>query len=60
MSWGMPRDPLSLDIMMVEYVNHAWHEGESRRYVGDTISGLTNFLPDLKGQLRASWRLFSA
>jgi len=60
MSLDLPNSYNRLDLVLVEFVNHSWHEGECRGYVGDAISGLTHFMPDLKGKLRSAWRLYSA
>ena len=33
---------------------------KSRTYVGHCLSGLSHFMPDLKGFFKASWRLYGA
>ena len=60
MNIAWPNDRLSLDIIMQRYIEYAWEEGESKGYVGHAISGLTHFLPELKGFFKGSWRIYSA
>lgn len=47
-----------VDLLICDYLELAWCRGESVNSVADCLSGLQFFLPELRGQLRASWRLF--
>ena len=43
--------------LLSEYIEFLWTEGEGRRLASDTVGGLQNADPKLKGQLPATWRL---
>ena len=53
----MPRQKLALDELVAEYVEHLWASGEGRAVASDTLAGLQNVEPHLKGSLVTSWRL---
>ena len=42
------------------WVEECWEEGESIGLAADTVSGLQHLVPELKGLLKESWRLFKA
>ena len=46
------------DQLVSEWVECQWVRGESVNVIADCLSGLHFFLPELKGALRQSWRLF--
>ena len=49
-----------MDQLMVTCIECAWSEGEARALVGDLLSGLSHFIPSLRGMLAGSWRLHAA
>ena len=40
-----------------EYIEHLWSEGEGRGVAADTVAGLQDADPKLKGQPQLTWRL---
>ena len=53
----LPRQRDRLDQLTCEYMEHLWSSGEGRALASDTIAGLQDFDPRLKGQLPCTWRL---
>ena len=53
----LPKKKLALDDLVSEYVEHLWSSGEGRALASDTLAGLQNLDPHLKGSLVGSWRL---
>ena len=54
---SLPKKKLALDDLVSEYVEHLWSSGEGRALASDTLAGLQNLDPHLKGSLVGSWRL---
>ena len=53
----LPRKRALLDPLVSEYLEYLWSEGEGRALASDTLAGLQDQDPALKGQLPCSWRL---
>ena len=53
----LPRERHKLDLFTAEYLEHLWSQGEGRALASDTIAGLQDADPRLKGQLLLTWRL---
>lgn len=53
----LPRKREQLDGLLSEYIEHLWSSGEGRALAADTIAGLQDMDPKVKGHLPASWRL---
>jgi len=53
----LPRQRGQLDQLTCEYLEHLWSQGEGRALASDTIAGLQDFDPRLKGNLPCAWRL---
>ena len=51
---------LAFDAQVAQFIDVLWQEGESRACCGDLISGLQWFVPGLRRNLNASWRLHKA
>lgn len=49
-----------LDPLISEYIEHLWASGEGRALASDTIAGLQDKDPSIKGHLASSWRLLKA
>ena len=47
----LPRERAKLDLLTAEYLEHLWSQGEGRALASDTIAGLQDADPRLKGQL---------
>ena len=45
------------DALVSEYVEFLWSEGEGRGLAADTIAGLQDLDPKLKGHFQQTWRL---
>ena len=53
----LPKERCKLDSLTSEYLEYLWSEGEGRALASDTLAGLQDQDPRLKGQLPATWRL---
>ena len=53
----LPQQRGQLDQLTCEYLEHLWSQGEGRALASDTIAGLQDFDPRLKGNLPCTWRL---
>ena len=53
----LPRQRANLDPLVSDFLEHIWSEGEGRSLASDTLAGLQDRDPRLKGQLVCSWRL---
>ena len=61
-SWqiAFPTDAFDLDDILCQCVDQAWEEGEGYSLVGDLLSAVGTYIPRLRNQLPAAWRLFGA
>lgn len=50
--------PHPVDEVLADWIEEKYSEGEGVTTIADTLSGLRHFSPNLKGQLKRSWRLF--
>jgi hypothetical protein len=57
---AMPTGLAALDYALAQYIEALYEEGDNLGKAADTLSGLTHFLPLVKGHLRYSWSLFKA
>ena len=46
-----------LDPLVCDYVEHLWYTGQGRGLANDTLAGLQDLDPKIKGYLPGSWRL---
>ena len=53
----MPRQRHLLDPIVSDYLEALWSQGEARSLASDTLAGLQDCDPHLKGNLVYSWRL---
>ena len=53
----LPRRRQDLDPLVSEYIEHLWASGEGRSKANDTVAGLQDRDPKLRGNLPACWRL---
>ena len=53
----LPRQKVQMDALVAEYIEHLWASGEGRALASDTVAGLQNLEPHLKGHLPTVWRL---
>ena len=58
MSLPVPPRTGDFDVLLCEYLEHLWQEGDALALAGDTLSGLTHEVKNLKGSLRESWALW--
>ncbi len=54
---SLPRDRDCLDVFVCEYIEHLWSSGAGRALASDTVAGLQDCSPKLRGSLPGSWRL---
>lgn len=54
---ALPTARSKLDVLTAEYLEFLWQEGEGRALASDTLAGLQDWDPRLKGQLPCTWRL---
>ena len=53
----LPYKREDLDALVSEYIEHLWASGEGRARANDTVAGLQDKDPKLRGCLPGSWRL---
>eukprot|EP00438_Fugacium_kawagutii_P035425 Skav206960 [mRNA] locus=scaffold255:97287:103925:- [translate_table: standard] len=53
----LPRDKSLVDPLACEFLEHLWSSGGGRGQACDTLAGLQDAQPNLKGQLPGAWRL---
>ena len=51
-------DTSDLDGLVCDFMELQWSRDEAVGYIADVLSGLHFFMPELRGTLRHSWRLF--
>ena len=56
-SISIPRQREHLDSLLAEYIEFLWEDGEGRGLASDTVAGLQDLDPHLKGHLALTWRL---
>jgi hypothetical protein len=56
----LPRQRQQLDPILSDYLENLWAQGEGRSLASDTLAGLQDRDPHLKGHLVYSWRLLKA
>ena len=56
----LPRKRDQLDGLLAEFIEYLWSEGFGRAQACDTLAGLQDRDPKLKGHLQLSWRLMRA
>ena len=54
---SLPKQRNKLDPLLCEYLEHLWSHGFGRALASDTLAGLQDQDPKLKGQLQGAWRL---
>ena len=54
---ALPTCRSKLDILTAEYMEFLWQNGEGRALASDTVAGLQDHDPCLKGKLVCTWRL---
>lgn len=53
----LPQQRCEMDHILADYLEYMWTEGEGRSLAADTVAGLQDRDPHLKGHLVISWRL---
>ena len=53
----LPREKRLMDGFACDYLEHLWSNGEGRAKAADTLAGLQDTQPQLKGSLPGAWRL---
>ena len=56
-SLTIPTKREALDNLLAEYIEFLWESGEGRGLASDTVAGLQDLDPKLKGHLALTWRL---
>lgn len=54
---SLPQKRENLDPLLAEYIEHLWSTGEGRGLASDTVAGLQDLDPKLRGHLALTWRL---
>lgn len=57
---ALPTDKTLMDPLVCDYLEHLWSSGKGRGQACDTLAGLQDLQPNLKGQLAGAWRLMKA
>eukprot|EP00438_Fugacium_kawagutii_P014973 Skav234175 [mRNA] locus=scaffold572:355170:357318:- [translate_table: standard] len=53
----LPRQKSKLDGLLSDYIEYLWSSGAGRAQACDTVAGLQDLQPELRGLLQGSWRL---
>ena len=53
----LPTQKLQMDALVADYIEHLWASGEGRALASDTVAGLQDLEPHLKGHMPTVWRL---
>ena len=53
----LPKQRQHLDGLLCEYLEHLWSQGFGRGLASDTVAGLQDMDPKIRGHLQGSWRL---
>ena len=53
----LPKQKHKMDSLLCEYIEHLWSSGEGRALASDTVAGLQDLDPHIKGCLPTVWRL---
>ena len=53
----LPRHRQVMDNLISDYVEYLWATGEGRALAADTVAGLQDTQPQLRGHLQGTWRL---
>ena len=56
-SLQLPKQRYKMDDLLGDYIEHLWATGEGRALASDTVAGLQDADPHLKGVLPSTWRL---
>lgn len=56
----LPPTAAQLDLLVSDYLEQLWAEGEGRSSGSNVLAALQDFQPQLKGKLLQSWRLMKA
>eukprot|EP00435_Cladocopium_sp_Y103_P038922 s627_g10.t1 len=56
-SLTLPQQKAKLDALVSDYVEFLWSTGAGRAQASDTLAGLQDLQPNLRGNLPGSWRL---
>ena len=54
----LPDSTSGTDDLLAEFIEDCWLQGEARSLIGDVLSGLQHFCPQLRRGLHDAWRLF--
>ena len=53
----LPHSAYQLDLVVSDYLEALWAQGKGRTEGSNTLAGLQDLQPHLKGKLKMSWRL---
>ena len=53
----LPKQKALLDGLVCDYVEHLWSSGAGRALANDTLAGLQDLQPSIRGHLAGAWRL---
>ena len=56
----LPTSRDKLDDLLAEYLEHLWSSGKGKGVASDTVAGLQDLDPKLRGNLQICWRLLKA
>ena len=54
---SIPKQAAVLDQLLSDYIEFLWASGEGRGLASDTVAGIQDLSPRLRGNLQATWRL---
>ena len=54
---AIPASREKLDDLLADYLEHLWSSGQGKGVASDTVAGLQDLDPKLRGSLQVCWRL---
>lgn len=60
LSHVLPSSLVEFDLLVADYINALWEEGEGRSLAANVLSGLQHYRPFLRRNLPCAWRLIGA
>ena len=58
--YKVPSGIIAFDLLLCNFAEALWSEGDSKSTLGNTLSGLGHFVDHLRGKLPGAWRLYNS
>ena len=54
------RDTIAYDMLLADFILHAWSEGYTRAFAGNAVSASIKVFPEVRGRIPEAWYLLNA